>query len=167
MLICAFCVLKLYDDFCNESGHSVCWLFFVHIGSLLHCVITVCIKCFQEGMPLKSWKKRWFVLADFCLFHYKGLSYEFLCSSKLFSVCFFALFCDSALERHFIFLWILLSVAVFNKRCLDYLLVWIWVKNFLKSLYSVVINFAYCIPVLKFTDSIYGVEIITCWHTQH
>ena len=38
----------------------------------------------QEGMTLKTWKKRWFVLADFCLFHYKGLACD--CYSDYFNM---------------------------------------------------------------------------------
>lgn len=26
----------------------------------------------REGAAIKQWKRRWFVLADYCLFYYKG-----------------------------------------------------------------------------------------------
>ncbi len=40
-----------------------------------------------EGAALKQWKRRWCVLADYCLFYYKGI--YFLCSH--FILCYFYL----------------------------------------------------------------------------
>lgn len=57
-------LLVIYSSQWYFSSYYLCIL---HLNSLPHFV-------FQDSSGMRLWKRKWFVLADFCLFYYKGKS---------------------------------------------------------------------------------------------
>lgn len=62
------------------SGKSCCYIVqsvLVSVSLFIHSSLTYsCYPSFslQDSSGMRLWKRKWFVLADFCLFYYKGTS---------------------------------------------------------------------------------------------